>query len=248
MTNTAAIELQHANAAKLIRQRIEVGGERIWQLEDFRDLSFSAAAQALSRLARKGQIERLSKGTYYRSRKTAFGRSRPNPAAMQELATRHKTIFPAGVSAASHLGFTTQNPGRREMATTASSLSRKLFGDDAIIHTRRPQAWSQLSETEGAILDFLRNGGKTSELSPAETIERMSALLSESDRFARLLMAADTEPPRVRALLGAFGELLQRPASELEQLKASLNPYSRFNFGAFTGLPAAKAWQAKGQR
>jgi hypothetical protein len=37
-----------------VRQRIERGGEKLWRLEDFRDLPFTAVAQALSRLTRQG--------------------------------------------------------------------------------------------------------------------------------------------------------------------------------------------------
>ena len=234
--------------ATLIRKRIEKGGERLWRLDDFRDLSPLAAAQALSRLARQGAIERVSKGIYYRSRKSAFGRSRPNPAAIRKLATSRKTVFPSGIAAASHLGFTTQNPRRAELATTALSLPRKLFGEDALIHTRRPEAWSRLSATDAAILDFLRSGGKTGELSAKETIERMRMLLSEPGRYAGLIAIADTEPPRVRAILGACGEMLRRPDKELNRLRKSLNPFSRFDFGIFATMPTAKNWQAKGTR
>jgi hypothetical protein len=69
----------------LVRQRIEGGGECLWRFEDFRDLPFSAVAQALSRRTRDGTRERLSKGVYYRSRETAFGKSGPNPAAILQL-------------------------------------------------------------------------------------------------------------------------------------------------------------------
>src|SRR5208282_1159887 len=72
----------------LVGRRIERGGERVWRLEDFRDLPFTAVAQALSRLARRGAIQRLSKGIYYRSRETTFGKSRPDPAEIQKLAAR----------------------------------------------------------------------------------------------------------------------------------------------------------------
>jgi hypothetical protein len=74
----------------LVRRRIERGGEHLWRFQDFRDLPFSAVAQALSRLKREGTIERLSKGVYYRNRKTAFGKSKPNPAAIRNLAS-HRT-------------------------------------------------------------------------------------------------------------------------------------------------------------
>ena len=48
-----------------VRQQIERGGERLWRLDDFRNLPLEAVAQALSRLKRQGRLERLSKGVYY---------------------------------------------------------------------------------------------------------------------------------------------------------------------------------------
>lgn len=232
----------------LVRHRIEQGGERLWRLEDFRDHSFTAAAQALSRLRREGALERLSKGIYYRSRSTPFGKSRPSPAAIQRLASAHKRIYPAGIAAANLLGFSTQAAGRNELATTALSLPRKLIGADTIIHTRRPESWTNLSDEDAALLDFLRNGGRTSELSPEETARHTLSLMSKSGRFERLLKAAPSEPPRVRALLGAIGEQLGKKRQALEGLRASLNPFSRFDFGLLSGLAHASRWQAERER
>ena len=138
---------QTSRVATAVRLRIERGGERLWRLEDFRDLPFPAVAQALSRMARAGTIERLSKGTYYRSRETAFGKSRPNPSAIRSLAARHAPLFPSGTAAANLLGFTTQTARQTELATTANSLPRKLIGPDMVVHTRRPEAWSGLSDS-----------------------------------------------------------------------------------------------------
>lgn len=237
-----------ARVAATVRRRIERGGERLWRLEDFRDLPFMAVAQALSRLAKAGLIERLSKGVYYRARQTAFGKSRPNPAAIQKLAAKRKKLFPSGTAAAGLLGFTTQTAGRGEVATSASSLPRKLVGQETIVHARRPEAWSKLSEPDAALLDFLRRAGRASELAPAETIQRMLTLINDGGRYQRLLAVAMTEPPRVRAILGALGEQLGRPTRELDRLRTSLNPSSRFDFGVFTDLPSARAWQAKERR
>jgi hypothetical protein len=231
-----------------VRQRIERGGERLWRLDDFRGLPFTAVAQALSRLTRQGAIERLSKGVYYHTRETAFGKSRPNPVAIQKLAAQHKTVFPSGIAAANLLGFTTQTARRGEVSTSALSLPRKLVGSDTVIHTRRPEAWSGLCETDAALLDFLRRGGRTSELSPEETARRVTALLSERGRFERLLKVADSEPPRVRAMLGAIGEQLGKNRATLEHLRASLNPLSRFDFGLLSGMLHARNWQATERR
>ncbi|MGH9877361.1 MAG: DUF6088 family protein [Nitrososphaerales archaeon] len=232
----------------LVRQRIERGGERLWRLEGFRDLPFSAVAQALSRLTREGTIERLSKGVYYRNRETAFGKSRPNPARIGSLALRKKAVFPSGIAAANLLGFTTQMAKQGEIATSALSLPRKLIGNDTIIHTRRPERWARLSKADAALLDFLRHEGKFSELSEEETIQRTLALLSMEGRLDRLLRIARTEPPRVRAMLGALGERLGTNPRMLRHLRGSLNPFSRFDFGALRALPNAHAWQAKEAR
>ena len=229
----------------LVRQRIKAGGERLWRLRDFHDLPVSAVAQALSRLARQGKIDRLSKGVYYSARDTAFGKSKPNPAQIRDLASKDSTVFPSGIAAANLLGFTTQNAARSEVATSALSLPRKLVGADTVIHARRPEAWSTLSETDAALLDFIRRSAKTSELGPRETVRRLLSLLSEKGRLDRLLEVADTEPPRVRAILGAIGEQLSPDAPTLRRLRASLNPLSRFDFGLLSSLPRARQWQAK---
>jgi hypothetical protein len=235
-------------AMSAVRQRIAQGGERLWRLEDFRDCSFGAAAQALSRLKREGAIERLSKGIYYRSRTSAFGNSRPNPVSLQKLLSERTRVFPAGIAAANLLGFSTQSTRRGELATSALSLPRKLVGDDAIIHTRRPESWASLSEEDAALLDFLRRGGRPSELSPEDTVGRTLFLLSRSGWFERLLRVAPSEPPRVRAMLGAIGEQLGKKRSALEQVRASLNPFSRFDFGLLSGLAHATRWQAEAKR
>jgi hypothetical protein len=228
-----------------VRRRIERGGERLWRLEDFRDLPSAAVAQALSRLMRQGELDRLSKGIYYRARDTALGKSRPNPAAISKLASRRKTVFPSGITAASLLGFTTQTARRNEVATSALSLPRKLVGSNTVIHARRPEAWAGLSESDAALLDFLRRAGRTSELPAADTVHRTLKVFSQKGCFERLLRVASSEPPRVRAMMGAIGEELGKSPIALNRLRASLNPLSRFDFGQLAGLRYAREWQAK---
>jgi hypothetical protein len=239
--------LRTRNAARTVRQQIEAGGERVWRMSDFAGLPFPAVAQTLSRMTRQGQLRRLGKGLYYRQRQTAFGPSLPNPAVIRSLPVRQRA-FPAGLAAANLLGFTTQNPARIELATEGMSLPRLIVGADAVVHTRRPPAWRSLSDTEAALLDFLRNRGETSELSPQETVQRLLAHLREPGRYERVLQAAATEPPRVRAILGAVGQELQQPPGVLNWLRASLNPLSRFEFGILSALPPAQEWQAKERR
>ncbi len=231
--------------ARTIRTRIERSGERVWRFQDFAGAPHAAVAQTLSRLARAGALQRLSKGVYYRGRNTSLGRSRPNPTVVRQLATQDGGVFPAGIAAANLLGFTTQQARHAEVATRGFRLPRKLLGPDTIVYTRRPDVWGQLSSAEGAILDFLRRGGRTSELSPEATTKRLVSLLRYPGRFGRLLQVSGTEPPRVRAMLGAVGDALGKPARTLQALRQSLNPFSRYDFGLLSALQTAAAWQAK---
>lgn len=232
----------------LVRARIERGEERLWRLADFSDLPTGAAAKALSRLAAEGVLERLGKGLYYRGRSTKFGASRPKTSARLQLAARAARIFPAGVAAASSLGLSTQMSMRAEVSTTATSLPGLLLGADILAHTRRPAAWNRLSDREAAILEVLRNGGHTVDLAPSAALDRLVSLLREDSTFDHLVRAASTEPPRVRALLGALGELAKCQTTLLERLRASLHPLSRFDFGIFGIAANARAWQAKVRR
>jgi len=248
MKGVSSFRTRRKTTALVVRDRILRGGERLWRFDDFADLSFAAASQALSRLVREGEIERLSKGVYYRARQTVFGKSRPNPAAILKLMPVQKPVFPAGVAAANLLGLSTQNPRRVEVATNRLSLPRKLIGGNATIHTRRPEAWSKLSKVDAALLDLLRRRGETSELPAQETVRKVVELLTEEARFERLLSVSQTEPPRVRAMLGAIGQQLAKPQRSLKRLKATLNPLSKFDFGAFGSLVYARQWQARERR
>src|SRR5713226_3303544 len=96
-----------SGTAETVRTRIEASGERVWRMADFEGMPFMAVAQALSRVARQGGVQRLGKGLYYRSRPTAFGPSRPNSAQIRSLPVLGKGVFPAGIAAANVLGFTT---------------------------------------------------------------------------------------------------------------------------------------------
>jgi DNA-binding Lrp family transcriptional regulator len=231
--------------ADIVRSRIVAGGERIWRFSDFEGLSFTAVAQALSRLAKEGVIQRVGKGLYYRSKQTLFGPSQLNTSQLRSLPIHRKKAFPAGNAAANFLGFSTQNAATPEIATNGLSLPRLLVGNDTIIHTRRPEAWKNLSYEEAALLDFLRQGGKASELSPIETVQKVLKYFQEDERFKHVVKVAESEPPRVRALLGAIGQQIGHPERYLSFLRKSLNPLSKFDFGNLFPLKYAKQWQAR---
>jgi len=228
--------------AKQIRSRVHRGGERFWRHTDFADLPPAAVSQTLSRLARGGELQRVRKGLYYRSRPTVLGESLPAPDAVAAHSSRGR-LHPAGLTAASYLGFTTQNPARPEYASSAAAVPTALTG--AHVRTRRSRNRENLSERESALLELLRDRARTSDLGAEGTCARLLDLLNAPGTFGRLAKAAVDEPPRVRAMLGAAGEQLGADQRLLKQLRASLNPLSRYDFGTLTCLRAADHWQAK---
>lgn len=218
------------------------GGSRYWKYSDFEMLPPAAVAQALSRLAREGTLRRVGKGVYYRPAATAFGLSVPSQTAVSAQ-TLSAPVYPAGLAAANVLGLSTQNPGRIEYATPAPAPPTALRG--AIVHTRRPEERVGLPTEDVAILEVLRERARSSDLSSVDTVRHLQRLLADEERFTRLARAAVAEPPRVRAMLGAFGQELGMPAAVLTRLRASLNPLSRFDFGQLRSLEHAREWQAK---
>lgn len=77
------------------------------------------------------------------------------------------------------------------------------------------------------------------------TEEKCDAASNPGSRRPKI---AATEPPRVRAMLGAAGEQLGIDEGQLSRIRKSLNPLSRFDFGALSALKHAREWQPKERR
>jgi hypothetical protein len=121
----------------------------------------------------------------------------------------------------------------------------KIAGTSVRIHTRRPAAWHNLLPLDAALLDFLRSRGQLSELTPLESKQKLLAYFQEDSRFERLMEVISTEPPRVRAMVGAIGQEIGQQGRSLEVIRQSLNPVSKFDFGILSNLQYAREWQAK---
>ncbi len=101
----------------------------------------AAVDQALSRLAKSGQILRISRGLYAAPVQGRFG-PRP-PAAEQTVAAlakkRGETIVPHGAAIANRLGLTTQVPVREVYLTSGPNRELKLGAQ--VIELRHAPAW-----------------------------------------------------------------------------------------------------------
>ncbi len=214
---------------------------RLFTYEDFDDLPVTAVAPALSRLVARGEIKRARKGIYYAPRRTVLGEVPPDPVVLGEAATRGRS-HPAGLTAASILGLTTQVPSRIELAVEdmrPSSPSGVAF------RPRMGTSRRGLRRNEAALLEVLRDIHRLSDVSPDVTTRRLMDVLSDESARHRVLRAALHEPPRVRAMTGALAEEVGADEAELLRLRRTLNPTTRFDFGPIAVLGAAKHWNAR---
>ena len=78
-----------------------------------------------------------------------------------------------------------------------------------------------------------------------KNVQKLLDYFREPGRFDRLFKIAESEPPRVRAMLGAIGQQLRQRESQLKALRKNLNTLSRFDFGCLAALKHAREWQAK---
>ena len=207
MASKPTSQTSRGSAARIVRDRVARGGARYWKHSDFQGLPPAAVATALSRLAREGQLDRVSKGVYYHAVPTSFGMSVPSPSAAAAQTLR-APVHPAGLSAANALGLTTQNPRRPEFATPAPGPPTALH--DAIIHTGRPAQRAGLSAEDGAILEILRERAAQATSHQRRPSHDSSGCSPSEDRFR----APGVRRAR-RAAAGSGDARRPRPGAEL---------------------------------
>src|SRR5258708_33369315 len=110
----------------------------------------AAVDQALSRLARRGALLRVGRGTYVRPVKGQFGNRAPSTASMVSglAKKRGETIVPHGAAAANRLGLTQQVPIREVYLT--SGRSRRLKVGAQTVELRHAPAWQLVLPGTGA--------------------------------------------------------------------------------------------------
>lgn len=117
----------------------------------------AAVDQALSRLARAGQLLRIARGQYIRPLSSRFGTYLPTPERVVEgvAAVTGETIVPSGAVAANRLGLSSQVPVRPVFLT--SGRTRRLRLGKQAVELRHAPAW-QLREpnsTSGQVVRAL---------------------------------------------------------------------------------------------
>ena len=189
------------SVAPEVRKRILGSRDRFWRPEDF-DGSPDAVAQALSRLARSGEVRRVRRGLYWRGAPTRLGMAPPPAGRLARAVTGGTGSGPAGWSAALALGLSTQVARREAIAVPGRSPRSPgsiRYVSRAASTKRRDE---RLRPTEVALLEVLRDWEGLVEVPAADAVARIEHLASDGTlRLDRVARASATEPPRVRERL-----------------------------------------------
>lgn len=231
--------------AKKTRNAVLRSKKRVWTIADFKTDKAGAVLRELSRLVEEGLLVRASKGIYVRPTTTLLG---PSTLSKEEIAIvkagrKGAAMVPTGYIGFNRLGITTQVSGVTELAVdrpvriSKSEKSRVRF----LVRDRRMVA----NPTECIALEALRRINHISDTTPDEIIravkENITSAKISFDRLASLSLRS--EPPRVRALVGAIGEDLGVSPDMVHRLNRSLNGTTVFHIAVGDSLRRPDNWR-----
>ncbi len=135
--------------------------------------------QALTRLARRGELLRVGRGMYTRPVRSRFGVRPPSSRAITKAISERtgETIVSSGAVAANALGLSTQVPMREMFLTSGPSRTLKLGRRE--IEMRHVPQWQVKEGVAGAAVRALLSLG---EEHSAETLGRLWPKLSENEK------------------------------------------------------------------
>ncbi|MGD0234617.1 MAG: DUF6088 family protein [Syntrophorhabdales bacterium] len=130
---------------------------------NFLDLgSRDAVDKALSRLAQRGTLRRLSRGLYhYPKTHPVIGILSPSPDAIAKaLAGKHGIrLQPSGAYAANLLGLSTQVPAKIVYLTDGPSRTVKVSNQEIRLHHTTPRNMGPAGRVSGLVIQALRHLG-----------------------------------------------------------------------------------------
>jgi len=205
------------------------------------------AAKIMERLQRKGTVKKISRGLFYKPRKTVFGEVMPDE--MQILKAwlykdGKRIAYITGTYLYNQMGLTTQIPVRIQIA----SKQKRIFINTSVLKAIPVKSYVDVTEENYrllGLLDALKDLRKIPDVDvgSAITILKERILQLEGKEISAIIGYALFYPPRVRALLGAILETAG-PKPALHKLSESLNPFTEFRLGITSDqLSTAPKWR-----
>lgn len=229
--------------------KIPVGTPFRYQDLGIKDTEYSAAASAMSRLVGAGILSRVSKGVFYKPKKTVFGIAKPKEEDLLKeylFKNGQRIAYVTGMNLYNKMGLTTQVPAQIFVATK-SRRSAVTLGNITIRPTKSYAAITNDNFPLLGILDAIKDFNDIPDKNTRSAIQVLTARIKKlsSQELNELVRYAEKYPPRVSAFLGA---LLENADSrlDLKNLRKNISPLSKYRFGVTDKeLAMASKWNIK---
>lgn len=209
---------------------------------------FMATTKTIERLIAKGVIKRLSKGLFYKPKKTIFGELLPNEEELLKtyLYEKGKRIaYITGTSLYNQMGLTTQISTSLKIACKTKRISL-IRNNLKVLPVKSYVNVSNENYFLLEILDAIKDFKKIPDIDKGSAIIILSNkinILNDAE-LNSLIKCSLYYPPRVRSFLGALIENNKNDVN-LSKLKKSLNPLSDYDYGIKNMLPTLSSWNIK---
>lgn len=239
------------NISKEIRKKIVVfPDDYVFRASDFEmeSQNQSAVVKALNRMAATGEISKLSKGKFYKPRKTQFGELKPSAyqIAKDYIEREGKLIgYITGYSAYNALGLTTQISSYIQIGTNKSR--RAVKRDKYTISFIMQQNTITKKNIEILrILDAVRFIREIPATTPNEACIRLKEIIKDlNDEQKEMLVKCSLKYTNyVRALCGAILEDIGYDGNSLDSIRKSLNGVTNYHLPISESvLPNKQNWR-----
>lgn len=205
--------------------------------------------KVLENLTKAGEIQRLSKGRYYKTKTTEFGKLMPDSYQIVKdlLEENGKPIgYITGYQIFNELGLTTQVSSILQIGTIKNKKNTKR----GYYRIKFIKQWNTITKENIPLLqllDCLRFFKNIPDASPADSCKKLLALLSNLNENQRnkIKKLALKYTPQAISLLGAMLEELN-PNEKVEMLRNSLNYQTFYNLSIPQDvLPTQKNWNIR---
>lgn len=206
----------------------------------------TALATILSRMVKKGELERLTKGKYFIPKKTRFGTSRPvEDEIIKSVTIKGNKIkgYLTGLALYNRLSLTTQVSNVLTIAANKILPIKKIRGYKIKYKKQNApitKANVPILQLLDAISDIKEIPDTTIDASFKILVERITDLSPQEKK--RLLNLVPYYNPGTRAMIGAiFKHYFQ--GYDVTPIKKSINSFTKFNIGISSELlPNKSSW------
>ncbi len=210
---------------------------------------FITAAKAIERLQKKGEIKKVSKGIFYRPEISVFGAMPPKYDLILKnylFKNGKRAGYITGFKLYNQLSLTTQMAFKTKVATNRplKKIEISWLKVDAV------KAYVEVTDDNYILLgylDVLKDIKNIPDSSPDNALYILIPKLKKlkSVELNNLIQNAFEYPPRVRALLGAILEIHFSTNKNIEKLKKSINPTTKYKIRLDKNLPNKLNWNIK---